>query len=104
MLWTGGGVFPSASRPRVLWVGVDSGAALTQAQQALVAALGSAGVGQEERAFRPHLTLARVRRAETNRSRRQEIVAHLGTLPELEPSRVVPGAVREPSRAWPSRP
>ena len=87
--WTVPGAFPSASRPRVLWLGVDGGEALVEVHKALAEALAGAGLPVEERAFRPHLTLARVRRGEINRERYREIVAHLKTLPEVGPSRAV---------------
>jgi 2'-5' RNA ligase len=87
--WTVPGAFPSASRPGVLWLGVDGGEALLEVHTALAEALASAGLPVEDRAFRPHLTLARVRRGEINRERYREIVAHLKTLPEVGPSRAV---------------
>jgi RNA 2',3'-cyclic 3'-phosphodiesterase len=87
--WTVPGAFPSASRPRVLWLGVDGGEALLEVHRALAEALAGAGLPVEERAFRPHLTLARVRRAEISRERYREVVAHLETLPEVGPSRAV---------------
>jgi 2'-5' RNA ligase len=87
--WSAPGMFPSPARPRVLWLGVEGGKALADVHQALSAALAAAGLPVEERAFRPHLTLARVRRGATGRERYREIVAHLETLPEVGPSRAV---------------
>ncbi len=87
--WAAPGVFPSASRPRVLWLGVDGGEALVAAHRALAEALATAGLPVEDRAFRPHLTLARVRRGDISRERYREIMAHLETLPEVGPSTVV---------------
>jgi 2'-5' RNA ligase len=49
-------------RPRVLWMGVAGGAApLVAAAERLQAALKERGFALEERKFRPHLTLGRVR-------------------------------------------
>jgi 2'-5' RNA ligase len=87
--WTSPGAFPSAARPRVLWLGVDGGAALAETHAALSAGLAPAGLASEERAFRPHLTLARVRRQAISRQRSEDVVAHLETLPVPEPSRAV---------------
>ena len=87
--WTEPGAFPSASRPRVLWLGVDGGDALVAVHQALAGALVGAGLPVEDRAFRPHLTLARMRRGEISRQRYREMVAHLETLPAVGPSRAV---------------
>jgi 2'-5' RNA ligase len=85
--WAAPGVFPSASRPRVLWLGVDGGKALIEVHGALTDALSGAQIPVEDRAFRPHLTLARLRRGAIGRERYREIVAHLDTLPEVAPSR-----------------
>jgi 2'-5' RNA ligase len=87
--WSEGGVFPSRSRPRVLWLGVDGGEPLLRAHRALAEALAGAGLPVEERTFRPHLTLARVRRGEISRQRYAEIVGRLATLPAVGPSRAV---------------
>jgi 2'-5' RNA ligase len=65
LLLDGVGVFPSPGRPRVLWVGLrDETAAPGLAALAgdLEQAARQRGFRAEERAFRPHLTLARVRR------------------------------------------
>ncbi len=85
--WTEGGVFPSRSRPRVLWLGVDRREPLLHAHRVLAEALSDAGLPVEDRTFRPHLTLARVRRGEITAQRYREIVAHLETLPEVWPSK-----------------
>jgi RNA 2',3'-cyclic 3'-phosphodiesterase len=89
LLWTSPGVFPSRARPRVLWLGIDGGAALADIHAALNTGLAPPGLVAEVRAFRPHLTLARVRRGEISRERLKDIVAHVGTLPVPQPSRAV---------------
>lgn len=55
------GTFPPRSRPRVLWVGLRdrSGGALAAAAAVLEEAARTAGFPAEQRAFAPHLTLAR---------------------------------------------
>ena len=56
------GVFPNLSRPRVLWVGVTEGVKELSALQAQVeTALEAEGFTREERPFRPHLTLGRMK-------------------------------------------
>lgn len=87
--WSGAGVFLSASRPRVLWMGVDGGDALVDAQRSLNATLAESGLPVDDRPFRPHLTLARVRRQGLRPPRRAQLVARLETLPLVAPSRVV---------------
>lgn len=57
------GVFPRPSRPQVLWIGInDSSGALLKLQQRLEGEFAAAGFAKEDRAFRPHLTIARIRR------------------------------------------
>jgi 2'-5' RNA ligase len=55
------GVFPSALRPRVIWVGLEGDlSALEALQQAVEASVGALGFRPEARDFKPHLTLGRV--------------------------------------------
>ncbi|MGB4564854.1 MAG: RNA 2',3'-cyclic phosphodiesterase [Dethiobacteria bacterium] len=59
----GMGVFPSVERARVLWLGVNQGAAsLAECARRLEKALACRGVSMEQRPYRPHLTLGRMRR------------------------------------------
>lgn len=54
------GFFGPARRPRVVWLGLGGDlAALGALQQRVVAALAPLALARDERAFRPHLTLAR---------------------------------------------
>jgi RNA 2',3'-cyclic 3'-phosphodiesterase len=53
------GFFPDARRPRVFWAGVHAPAALTNLAARVEGAMGNLGFAPEERAFTPHLTLAR---------------------------------------------
>lgn len=55
------GGFPSLERPRVLWVGVRAPAVLGALQSALEGELAALGFPRDDRPFRPHLTLGRVR-------------------------------------------
>ena len=57
----GFGFFPDARRPRVFWVGVEALASLSRLAEQVEEAMQSVGFAREERAFRPHLTLARFR-------------------------------------------
>lgn len=59
----GGGVFPNERRPRIAWAGLSGDlAALTVLAGNVAAAARAAGIEVERRAYRPHLTLARLRR------------------------------------------
>jgi 2'-5' RNA ligase len=61
----GTGVFPRPSRPQVLWVGVgDPRGTLAAFQSELENEFAGIGFLKEERDFRPHLTIARIRRPE----------------------------------------
>jgi 2'-5' RNA ligase len=57
------GVFPNARHPRVLWLGITRGQEqLAQLSQKIDLALGTIGIEPETRPFKPHLTLARVKK------------------------------------------
>lgn len=56
------GAFPSVRNPRVIWLGVeDGGGVLKPLQGAVEERLQEIGYPREEREFKPHLTLGRVR-------------------------------------------
>ncbi len=55
----GAGFFPNPRAARVFWAGVDGGEALPRLASAIDAALEKLGVAREEKAYHPHLTLAR---------------------------------------------
>jgi 2'-5' RNA ligase len=69
------GAFPRASRPQVLWIGVsDPSGQLTALQEKFENECAAEGFPNEDRAYRPHLTIARLRRPE---GARQLAEAHL---------------------------
>ena len=53
------GFFPSERRPRVFWAGMEASDELGALASAVEAALEPVGIAREQRAFSPHLTLAR---------------------------------------------
>jgi 2'-5' RNA ligase len=55
----GHGFFPTAKSARVFWIGIESGPELASLAAAVNDATGALGIPKEERAFSPHLTLAR---------------------------------------------
>ena len=58
----GAGAFPTAKRARVVWIGAAEGhPEMVGLAGAVSAALGPVGYEPERRAFRPHLTLARLK-------------------------------------------
>lgn len=71
----GTGVFPKPSRPQVLWIGVsDPSGKLVSLQRQLESECANEGFEKENRAYRPHLTIARLRKPE---GARQLADAHL---------------------------
>jgi len=57
------GAFPSISHPRVIWVGISQNKdKVTSLANKISADLERAGFRREERAFHPHITIARVKR------------------------------------------
>ncbi len=55
----GVGFFPNAKAARIFWIGVDGGEELPRLASAVDAALEKLGAAREEKAYHPHLTLAR---------------------------------------------
>jgi len=69
--WGSLGAFPRAKKATVLWLGLQEGSAELAALASRVeTALLAAGVAAEDRPFRPHLTLSRIRPP-------QDVSAHL---------------------------
>ncbi|MGQ0639729.1 MAG: RNA 2',3'-cyclic phosphodiesterase [Gemmatimonadaceae bacterium] len=58
----GYGAFPNFRRPRVVWIGGEPAAPLAAIAQAIDAATAALGLSREERPFRAHVTLGRVKR------------------------------------------
>ena len=89
------GVFPNERFPRVLWIGIeDTQAKLRELYSRLEEECARAGHPKEERPFRPHLTIARLRRSPKNARQavsrdleRSLIVAHQQTA--FEPAEIV---------------
>jgi 2'-5' RNA ligase len=54
------GMFPSARKPRVIWVGLDHKADLAMLSKGLDDALEPLKIAREDRPFSPHLTVGRV--------------------------------------------
>lgn len=55
------GAFPNTRRPRVLWIGVEHSARLELLAHDLESGFEAIGFEAEGRAFRPHITIGRVR-------------------------------------------
>lgn len=57
--FSGIGFFPGGKSPRVFWIGVDGGEALPRLAETIDECVAELGVAREDRAYHPHLTLAR---------------------------------------------
>ena len=60
------GAFPTATRARILWVGLAPAAPLVGLAAAVDAALAGLGIERESRPFAAHVTLGRVRESQRN--------------------------------------
>ena len=69
----GVGWFPNPHHPRVFWAGVIGGDALADLAKQTEDLLEPLGLKREERAFSPHLTLARIRQPVPLQAMRQAI-------------------------------
>lgn len=73
----GTGVFPRASRPQVLWIGIeDRSGRLSELQRRVEDECAVEGFPKENRVYKPHLTIARLR---TPEGARQLAETHLQT-------------------------
>ena len=64
----GTGTFPNARQPRVLWLGVmKDGGATTRLANEIELACRSLGFEADDRSYRPHLTIGRIREPEKGR-------------------------------------
>ena len=61
-IFTGIGAFPPHGAPRVLWAGIGAGVEpFVALEREVTARLDACGIPSEERPYRPHVTIARVR-------------------------------------------
>lgn len=92
---TGLGVFPDLRRPRIVWCGVGEGAEeLARVNDRLWTAVAGCGFEREERHFRPHLTLGRIRDRLEGTARTQ-LESALGTGARIGRSRVTEVSLME---------
>lgn len=89
----GYGFFPTAKAARVFWIGMEAGRELASLAAAIDAKMSTLGIAKEDRAFSPHLTLARAaggsgapRRLQGDRPNRgfQSLQERLSALPAPE--------------------
>jgi 2'-5' RNA ligase len=64
----GCGVFPTSGKPKVLWIGIDDPShELARLYEAVEQNCEAAGQPRDQRLFRPHLTIARIRESRNSR-------------------------------------
>jgi 2'-5' RNA ligase len=79
------GAFPNLRQPRVLWVGIGGGLdSLLSLQERVDSALTPLGFAKEERAFTPHLTIARLRETCSPADRKDFSQLVVSTSPEIK--------------------
>jgi 2'-5' RNA ligase len=87
--FAGAGVFPPRGAPRVIWVGIGSGAdALRELRGEMAARIAAQGIELERRDFHPHLTLGRWSASKPSDRSRALAAAHAGSLARDRVSRV----------------
>ncbi|HUJ20045.1 MAG TPA: RNA 2',3'-cyclic phosphodiesterase [Bryobacteraceae bacterium] len=79
------GFFPNPHSPRVFWAGVHGGEELARLAGETEDALARLGVAKEERAYSPHLTLARIKTP----GKQPALLQAVAQLPSLEFGRFV---------------
>lgn len=90
MNFRGVGFFPNAQRPRVVWCGVQASENLAALAAAIDRALELVGISREDRAFVPHLTLARFKPARpgkpsrSNRNNRETLQSAAAEMAEKD--------------------
>jgi 2'-5' RNA ligase len=85
--WGNAGAFPSDARARVLWLGLAEPELTIGIQRLLAAELGAGNLPVDDRPFRPHLTLARLRR-DLSRERAEEVRKALAAMAPPPDSKV----------------
>jgi len=58
---SGTGVYKNFHDPRVIWTGIDNSAELGKLNSLIMTGLKDMGFGIEERSFRPHITIGRIK-------------------------------------------
>ncbi len=73
----GVGTFPGGSNPRIIWVGTDEGGdKLCNLAKNLEETLSNAGYKSEEREFRPHITIGRIKGKTGLDKLKEKLLAH----------------------------
>lgn len=87
----GGGEFPSAQNPRVIWIGVeDPSGRLTRLQARVETGMAELGFTHEKRGYTPHLTVGRVRSGKGRKTVAKALDAIRGSdLGEMEVREVI---------------
>ena len=58
---SGVGAFPNVKKPRILWLGIEDDGSLGKIAEEIDSGLASVGFPREQRGFRSHVTIARIK-------------------------------------------
>lgn len=75
----GAGVFKSFTDPRILWTTIAPSAELNGLYESVMPGLRNSGIYLEERGFRPHLTLGRIKSIHDNERFKSLIAKYINT-------------------------
>ena len=106
------GCFPNSRNPRVIWLGIDADLdRMSRFRDDLQQALSPFGIKEEERAFRPHLTLGRFKKPGKRQTELEQLLAKyrdlsspartLGDLVLFRSDLKAGGAVYTKMASWP---
>ncbi len=76
----GAGVFPNIKHPRVVWLGIQDSEEIIKLQQDIDESIAEFGFEREDRPFKPHLTIGRVR----SMKNRDMMIKELATLKDVD--------------------
>jgi 2'-5' RNA ligase len=79
LLIRGAGVFKNFSDPRVIWTGIERSEELIQLNDFIKNGLKGAGINIEDRPFKPHLTLGRIKDLKTGNTLKELIEKYRNT-------------------------
>jgi len=81
----GTGVFKNFNDPRIIWTGIEISEKLIELYDCIKSGLKDTGIALEERTFRPHLTLGRIKSIRDNENLRSLVARYLNAEIQSQP-------------------
>lgn len=81
----GAGVFKKISDPRIIWTGIETSDKLNKLYDCINSGLKGTGISLEERTFRPHLTLGRIKSIRDHDNLRSLVARYLNAEMQSQP-------------------